>query len=93
MHPDCDPAYLAHCSSEFLAAPGEARELAAAGDLGATFHETLRFCADLLDILTDASQRPDSASWLAVLVAAFRARLDAVREPRSVSDSPHMESH
>jgi hypothetical protein len=79
MCPESDAAYLALCSPEFLAALGEARELAAVGEFGVTFHETLRFCSDLLDILTDASQRPESASWVAVLVAALRARLDAVR--------------
>jgi hypothetical protein len=78
MHPESDPAYLADCASEFIAALNEARELAAAGAIGAPFNETLRFCSDLLDILTDASERPDSASWVAVLVGAFRARLDAV---------------
>jgi hypothetical protein len=79
VHPECDPAYLADCSSEFLAALREARELAAAGELGAKFHETLRFCADLLDILADAIERPESASWATVLVGALRIHLDAVR--------------
>jgi hypothetical protein len=62
---ECEPANLADASSESLAALREARDLAEAGDSGALFNETLRFCADLLDIVVARQNAPTArhGSW------------------------------
>lgn len=87
--PESCPANLVRCAERFVEAIEEARALALEGNLGERLLHALHYASDLLDIIADGLDGPDSDSAAHFALVDMRHQLNALRGLRAPAPTLH----
>ena len=79
--PESSADYLTYCAELFLEAISEARVIALDGDVGDRLVDTLHYASDLLDIIADGLDGPNSDPGALDALNDMRDQVNALRRP------------